>query len=422
MRIAVIGGGPAGVMAALAAAVQGADVTLFERNDRLLRKLRISGKGRCNLTNAMQPDMFMNNILRGARFMRSSFSAFDNNALMAYTEEAGVKLKVERGQRVFPVSDDANEVAAAYERLLKEHGVRVEYNSRVKGIDVVDISGGADAQGGAQKAVAGITLQGGGAVAFDGCVLATGGLSYPRTGSTGDGYRMAASLGHDVTELLPSLAPVTAAEGWIGDVQGLSLRNVELHVYVGKKKIFSERGEMLFTDSGVSGPLVLSASAHMAHDRLAESRLVIDLKPALTDSQLDARLLRDLAENSNRLLRNSLGGLLPKSLIPAIIAVSGADADKACNSVTKQERQALLESMKRLTLRPTGIGPVDAAIVTRGGIDLRRIDPKTMRSKLVRGLYFAGEVMDIDGYTGGFNLQLAFTTGYTAGKNCVIID
>ncbi|MBE5780953.1 MAG: NAD(P)/FAD-dependent oxidoreductase [Clostridiales bacterium] len=400
-KAAVIGGGPGGIMAAIRLSELGIGVVLYEKTPRLLNKLRISGKGRCNLTNASDREEFLSNILRGARFFQSAFSRFHNYDLMDYVESLGVPLKTERGNRVFPVSDRAADIADALTAALKHNGVSVRLNCPVTAITPVE--------DGFQITAGGKTRT------FSKVILATGGKSYPGTGSTGDGYGFAASLGHSVTELAPSLAPIITVETWPKEAAGLSLKNVGLYAYQKGKRVFYEQGEMLFTHNGVSGPLVLSASCHL--DGALKPTLSIDLKPALTEEQLDARLLRDFERYANREARNALGDLLPRSLIPIIVRLWGA-GEKVVNQLTRQERQALISLLKGLPLTVKQIGPMEAAIVTRGGVNLKEINPRTMESKVTPGLYFAGELMDLDGYTGGFNLQIAFATGSAAGISC----
>ena len=399
MKVAVIGGGAAGLMAAGTAAANGADVTLFEKNDRLGVKLRITGKGRCNVCNNCDRQTFFDNVVSNPRFMYSAYSAFDSGDVMSFFESLGVPLKTERGNRVFPVSDKAADIAEA---LSSYCAPVLILHEKVKSIDPSD---GFE-----------ITTQRG-KYAFDRVILATGGLSYPKTGSTGDGYVFARRMGHNITEPLPSLVPLICEGDLCGKCMGLSLKNVCLTVKEtdGGKTVYSEQGEMLFTGNGVSGPLVLSASAHMTDIRPGKYKLYIDLKPALDHQTLDKRLLRDFSEYINRDLINSFSALLPSKLIGPFVELTGIPKDKKVNSVTSGERRRIADLLKGLPLDVIKTAPVDEAVITRGGVDTKQIEPKTMQSKLVPGLYFAGEIIDCDAYTGGFNLQIAFSTGHAAG-------
>ncbi|HWQ50567.1 MAG TPA: NAD(P)/FAD-dependent oxidoreductase [Terriglobales bacterium] len=383
--VAVIGGGPAGLMAAGTAAARGLDVTLYEKNKFPGRKLLITGKGRCNVTTACAPEEFLNYVTGSPKFLHSALAAFSCEDTRAFFEEQGVPLKVERGERVFPASDRSVDIRDALVRYAKAGGVKFVR----KEIDKLP------------KA--------------DAVIIATGGLSYPLTGSTGDGYRFAREAGHEVVPPRPSLVPLVCAEDWCRQLEGLSLRNVRLTVFgEGKKSLFSEQGELLFTDFGISGPLTLSASTML---RGGTYKAEIDLKPALSIPQLDARVLRDFKELQNRDFANALGGLLPKSLIPVVVALCAVAPETKVNSVKKQEREGLVSLLKALPLTVTGTRPIEEAIVTAGGVPTREVDPKTMESKLKKGLYFAGEVLDLDAMTGGFNLQIAFSTGRLAGMS-----
>ncbi len=406
-KVIVLGGGPAGLMAAYRAAQRGLPVLLLESTPRLLNKLRISGKGRCNLTNALDKEAFLTNIAHGSRFFRSAFSLFDNFALMEQFEGWGVPLKTERGQRVFPLDDNAHTIADALIKAVTKMGVEIRLKTPVKSVVIQD------------GEVIGVVTEHDEGIHCGALIIATGGLSYPITGSTGDGYRFATAAGHAHTSLLPSLAPVQTKQTWVAQLQGLSLRNIALSVLENEKKIFDKQGEMLFTHDGVSGPLVLSASALMQNPEGCQ--MIIDLKPALNDQELDSRLQRELTENSNKAVKNILPHLFPQSLCPVMLELWDVDPMLPCHQVTKTQRAALLQWIKKLTLDVKSIGPIEAAVVTRGGISLDEINPKTMQSKLIRNLYFAGEILDIDGYTGGFNLQIAFSTGYSAGNFCEII-
>lgn len=405
-RIAVIGGGAAGMMAAVTAARAGARVTLFEQNERFGRKLRITGKGRCNLTNHCDRDTFFANVPNNARFLFSAWSRFDTAATEAFFEELGVPLKVERGNRVFPVSDSATDVVDALVRACRESGVKLCHNSRVEGIY---------ATGGQ---VGGVVC-GGQRLPFDAVILATGGMSYPLTGSTGDGYRFAADVGHSIVPPTPSLVPLVEDGRFCASVQGLSLRNVTLSARdtVRGKEVFRELGELLFTHYGLSGPLVLSASAHLASMERGRYELFIDLKPALDEKTLDARLLADFEKYKNRDFLNALGDLLPQKLIAPLVTLSGIDGRKKVNAVTKEERRAFLALLKGLPIRVAGARPIAEAIITKGGVALGEVAPRTMESKKLAGLFFAGEVLDLDAYTGGFNLQIAFSTAVLAGES-----
>lgn len=401
---AVIGGGAAGMLCAATAALRGRSVVLLEGQKSCGRKLRITGKGRCNVTNNCDEREFLRNVPVNAKFLHSAINRFPPRAAMELFESLGVPLKTERGNRVFPVSDSARDVAGALEKYARESGVRILY-ARAKGIS---------AENGVVRAVLAET----GEIECQSAVICTGGLSYPLTGSTGDGFRFAGELGHTVTPARASLVPLVSPDKACARMQGFSLKNVTLTVYDGKnREVFREFGEMMFTHFGVTGPLVLSASAHMRDFERGRYRLEIDLKPGLDEKKLDARLLRDFEKNRNRDFANALDALAAKSMIPVLIERSGIPAQTKVNSITKQQRRTLLELFKHFTVDVTGTRPVDEAIVTSGGVDVREIDPRTMGSKLVNGLYFAGEVIDVDAYTGGFNLQIAWSTGYTAGNS-----
>ena len=402
-RVLVLGGGAAGMMAAIFAARAGAETTLLEPNERLGKKLNITGKGRCNVTNDSACDELIAHVFRNAKFLYSSFSCWDGRDTIAFFESLGVPLKVERGKRVYPVSDRSFDVSAALERELKRLNVRV-IRDRAEALTVRDgrVSG---AKGGRERYGA------------DAVVVATGGVSYPATGSTGDGYRFAKQVGHTVVTPRASLVPLESADPDCAAMQGLSLRNVTLTVKNQKGKvIFEELGELLFTHFGVSGPLVLSASAHMRDFERDSYRLVIDLKPALDEKTLDERLLRDFAARSNQDFANVLGGLVPRSMIPVIVRRTDIPAAEKAHSITKRQRRRLLETLKAFSVSVTGPRGVEEAVVTSGGVRVGEVDPNTMASKLVPGLYFAGEVLDVDACTGGFNLQIAWATGRAAGE------
>ena len=404
MKIVVIGGGAAGMMAACTAAERGAEVILIERNSQLGIKVNITGKGRCNVTNDSEPDALIKNTLTNGRFLYSAFAALSAQDTMAFFEKIGVPLKVERGKRVFPVSDHARDITGALKTHLHRLGVTV-LQHRVKGITTEN------------GAVSGVSLQDGSVISADRVILATGGRSYPRTGSEGDGYRMAQALGHTVTALRPSLVPLLTQETTPAQMEGLSLKNVSLTIQKDGKKIFSDFGEMVFTAKGISGPLVLSASAHLGVKKHTYPyQAFIDLKPALDYDTLDKRLLRDFAENANRDFSNALSQLLPAKMIPVMVELCGISPRQKVNVITRAQRETLCKLLKAFPFTVVAAGSWDEAVVTAGGITVKEIDPKTMASKLVPGLYFAGEVMDVDAYTGGFNLQIAWSTGFCAGR------
>ena len=407
--IVVIGGGAAGLMAAITAARQGAQVTLLEPNERLGKKVNITGKGRCNVTNDCDRETLLANIPGNGRFLYSALTRFTPQDTMAFFRELGVPLKVERGNRVFPVSDSAFDITNALERELKRRRVRW---ARDRAMHIKTENGAVTAVQGEKDAYPAQAV-----------ILATGGVSYPGTGSTGDGYRMAQELGHTVVPPRGSLVPLVCAGSDCPDMQGLSLRNVELTVYNGKKKpVFREFGELLFTHFGVSGPLALSASAHLRHWDREQYRLSIDLKPALDREKLEARILRDLGENPNRDFEKILAGLVPHSMVPVILERLEIPAGLKANSVTKAQRRALEELLKGFTVSVTGPRPVAEAIVTSGGVKVNQVQPSTMESKLTPGLYFAGEILDVDAYTGGFNLQIAWSTGHLAGTSAAVAE
>ncbi len=403
-EVIIIGGGASGAFASIISARMGRKVILFEKNERIGRKLRITGKGRCNLTNNCTNDELMNNIPVNPRFLYSAFSAFSPQDTMDFFESLGVPLKTERGRRVFPVSDNANDIADALEKEMKKCGVKIIHET-VKHIITDD------------NVCTGVITSSGKEYNAQSVLIATGGKSYPLTGSTGDGYRMAKELGHTVTNIYPSLVPLVIREKYCSEMMGLSLRNVNLKLFDREKCIFSEQGEMLFTHFGMSGPLVLSASSHIRDMQSGRYRISIDLKPALSEQQLDKRIQRDFTENQNRDFINAIRNLLPAKMIPVAVRLSGIAADKKANSITKEERHKFAELIKNFNFNIENFRPVEEAIITSGGIPVREINPKTMESRLVSGLFFAGEVIDVDAYTGGFNLQIAFSTAYSAGIN-----
>ena len=407
MDLIVIGGGAAGLMAAGTAAQNGLKVTLFERNEKLARKVAITGKGRCNVTNncPLLNDLIANVPVNG-RFLYGAFSRFTTDDTIDFFENLGVPLKIERGNRVFPVSDRALDIVDALNKFITQNGVK----RKTARVTELIIEGGA---------VKGCKTEDGTEYFADNVLVATGGKSYPVTGSTGDGYTLAKQAGHTVTDLKPSLVPLECHEGWCTDAQGLSLRNVEIQVEDAKtfKTVYKDMGEMLFTHFGVSGPMVLSASSHMRNMERGRYVIHIDFKPALTHEQLDKRLQRDLLECSNKNLYNTLALMLPRKMIPIVVKLSGLNGNIKSNQVTKEMRETLVYLLKDIRLTVTDFRPIEEAIVTSGGVSVSEIDPKTMQSKLVSGLYFAGEVIDVDAYTGGFNLQIAFSTGHLVGDS-----
>ncbi len=401
--VAVIGGGPAGMMAAIAAGEVGAEVVLFDGNEKLGKKLFITGKGRCNVTNSAQGREFLNNIVHNSRFLYSTFAAFDNNALMSKIEENGTPLKEERGGRIFPASDKASDITKALEKMLAKNRVRVTLRAKVR--EIIPSDGGYDLDFGTETRH------------FDRVIVATGGVSYPTTGSDGSGYQLLKKLGHTVTEIKPSLIAVLTKEDWCKELQGLSLKNVTLTAKLGKKVLYTELGEMLFTHFGISGPLVLSMSCLINDVDLNALSVTIDLKPGLTREQLEKRILRDFEEKNRGQISTVIDGLLPRSMTPIVASLCGIPENTPISQVTRQQREKLIDTLKALPVTPCGFRPIAEAIVTRGGISTKEIDPKTMESKLHPGLFVAGELLDVDGFTGGFNLQIAFSTGHAAGQH-----
>lgn len=406
MDVIVIGAGAAGLMAAGQAAADGARVTLLEKNDCPGRKLLITGKGRCNITNAADTREFIRNIPGNGRFLHSVFDMFDNHDLMGFFLSQGVETKIERGDRVFPVSDQAADVVGALVRFCRQNGVKVIYGQPIARITRQD------------NAVIGVVARNGDSYKADRVIIATGGASYPGTGSTGDGYDMARELGHTIVPVKPALVPLETAEGWVSELQGLTLKNVRVTARAGGKDLAEEFGEMIFTHFGISGPIILTLSRKIAieMDKGREIKVCINLKPALTPEQLDGRMQRDFTEFRKKQFKNSLAELLPKSLIPVVIGLSGIAGEKPVHQITREERLQLASLLQNLEVSVTGTRSIKEAIVTAGGVSVKEIDPRTMASKLVKGLFFAGEIIDVDGYTGGFNLQIAFSTGYAAGR------
>jgi predicted Rossmann fold flavoprotein len=404
-NVLIVGGGAAGMMAALFAAKEGASVTILERNEKLGKKIYITGKGRCNVTNDCDREAFLSQVPRNPRFLYGALALLPTNALMEMLENAGCPLTVERGRRVFPQSNKASDVTRALSLELRRLSVQVRLNARVKSLIVKEAR------------VRGVQLESGETIAADAVILATGGKSYPVTGSTGDGYQLAQEAGHTITPLQPSLAPLVASESWVGELTGLSLKNVRLSAKCQGKAVYSEQGEMLFTHFGISGPLTLEMSSHLIAYPPEQWRVTLDLKPALTPEQLEARLLRDFAEMSRKQFANLLPGLLPGKLADIFPRLLDIPGDKPVHQISREERQRLKMLLKELPLPICGIRPIDEAIVTRGGIPVKEISPATMESKLTPGLYFAGEMIDVDAHTGGFNLHIAFSTGALAGKS-----
>ena len=409
-KVVIIGGGAAGMMAAVAAAEGGHRTLLLEKNEKLGKKLFITGKGRCNVTNACDTEELFQNVLTNPKFLYSAFYGYDNHRLMDFFEKAGCPLKTERGERVFPVSDHSSDIIKALDGRLRALSVEVALHTRVMELLWEDM--------GEKKRIRGVRLQNGREESADAVIVATGGLSYASTGSDGDGYRFAEECSHKLTEPRPGLVPLEASEDFCAKLMGLSLKNVAISLVYADKEIYSGFGEMLFTHFGVSGPLVLSAASHYVKKAWGErADLHIDLKPALSMEQLDKRILRDFEENKNKAFKNALGGLFPARLIPVMITLSGIESDKKVNEITREERKAFAELIKRFPLTITGTRGFAEAIITQGGVSVKDINPSTMESKLVKGLYFAGEVLDVDALTGGFNLQIAWSTGYLAGSS-----
>lgn len=419
-EIIVIGGGAAGMMAAIAASDEATHVTILEQNEKLGKKIYITGKGRCNVTNDSDVENLLNHVITNEKFLYSAFYSFTSRDMMKFLQERGLKIKTERGNRVFPVSDRSSDVIATLERTLRHYGVDICLHSKVSGIITEAFETEEDTEGKKSKKqtsiIKAVKTADGRLHLADAVVIATGGISYPATGATGDGYNFAKAAGHKVTDLIPGLVPMETKESWVTTMQGLSLRNVNVTIKDGKKVLYEEFGEMLFTHFGVSGPAVLSASSVIAKKLMKkELTLTIDLKPALSTEQLDSRILRDFDEAKNKQFKNSLGNLYPAKLIPVIIELSGISGDKKVNEISKEERLRLVTVTKNLTMTLTGLRSFKEAIITQGGVKVQEVNPSTMESKLVKNLYFAGEVLDLDAYTGGYNLQIAWSTGYAAG-------
>lgn len=435
-NIVVIGAGPAGMMAAIAAAKVGHQVILLEKNEKIGKKLFITGKGRCNVTNACETDGLFSNVMEHDKFLYSAIYGFDNQAVMQFFENAGCKLKIERGQRVFPQSDHSSDVIRALEAQMKLAGVKLLLNREADSVLTQKLDDAEKEESGEENidkykkkksgkkklkqtaVITGVKLKSKEIISADCVIVATGGISYILTGSTGDGYRFAKDCGHSIIELSPALVPFQIKEDWCKELQGLSLRNVTATVEVEGRKIYSDFGEMLFTHYGVSGPLMLSASSYYVHKAKGkEAKLFIDLKPALTREQLDKRILREFDENKNKQFKNAITTLFPAKMLPIMPELAEINPDKKVHEITKEERERFIDVIKHLELTISGIRDYNEAIVTKGGVNVSEISPSTMESKLVKGLYFAGEVLDIDALTGGFNLQIAWSTGYLAGMS-----
>ena len=416
--VIVVGGGPAGMFAAIAAAEHGHTVTLLEKNEKLGKKLYITGKGRCNITNAGDIDTLFANVMTNPKFLYSAFYAYDNERVIDFFEKNGLATKVERGGRVFPVSDHSSDVIAVLQRILRKWQVRVRLHTEVERILTKDCADASKKSVEGARCVNGVRLSDGSELLADAVVVATGGFSYQTTGATGDGYRFARELGHTVTDIYPSLVPFYAKEEYVPRLQGLALKNISVRIRDGKKLLYEAFGELLFTHFGVSGPLILSASAAI-RPKLVNKILAmeIDLKPALSFEQLDARLLRDFEEAKNKRFKNAIDHLFPAKMIPVMLELSGISPEKKVNEVTREERQGFVRLIKAFPVTLNGVRDFKEAIITRGGVKVKEINPSTMESRLVGNLYFCGEVLDLDAMTGGYNLQIAWSTGYLAGSS-----
>ncbi len=421
-KVVIIGGGAAGMMAAVAAAKNGHDVTLLEKNEKLGKKVYITGKGRCNLTNNCEVEELLQAVCVNRKFLYSAFYGFTSQDTIEFFENAGMKTKTERGNRVFPVSDHSSDVIAAMSRTLRQEGVKVLLDTEVSDVEFENLPGvevAVEKKGkvsGYIRSVTGVKLKDGSRIPADAVVVATGGISYRTTGSTGDGYRFAKEMGHSIADLSPSLVPIETADGWAEKLQGLSLRNVEVTVLDGKKELYREFGEMMFTHYGVTGPLILTASCSIQKKLKAHPlQLLINLKPALSEEQLDARILREFEAAKNKQLKNVLGTLYPAKLIPVMIERSGIPGEKPVHEISREERKQLIELTRHFPLTLLRLRDYNEAIITRGGVSVKEVNPTTMESKMVKGLYFAGEVLDLDAVTGGYNLQIAWATGHAAG-------
>ena len=405
-KVIVVGGGAAGMFAAYFAAQNGHTVTLLEKNEKLGKKIYITGKGRCNITNSSDMEVLFQNVMSNRKFLYSAFYSFDNQQVMSFFENHGLEIKVERGNRVFPVSDHSSDVIQTLAKALKQVGVRVMLHTEVSRLLVEE------------DKIAGVILKDHTKMEVDAVVLATGGMSYPSTGSTGDGYRFASETGHKLVPCTPSLVPFECKETWVKELQGLSLKNTAITIFNGKKKLYEDFGEMLFTHFGVSGPMILSASGSIPAKQLQnELQLIMDLKPALTEEQLDKRVLRDFEENINKVFKNVVGKLLPSKLVPIIIELCGIPEEKKINEISREERQHFVHLVKHLSCTITGVRGWNEAIITKGGVSVKEINPSTMESKKIKGLFMCGELLDLDALTGGYNLQIAWSTGYLAGMS-----
>jgi predicted Rossmann fold flavoprotein len=428
MKTIVIGGGPAGIMAAIASAYNGDNVILFEKNEKLGKKLFITGKGRCNVTNGCTRDEFFENIVSNPKFLYSAFSSFDNNDVMKLIEDNGTPLKTERGNRVFPVSDHSSDIIKALTKALKDAGVEVRLNESIKNLLIEDIKEKAEDSNDTseknsgkdkyKRQVKGIVTDSGKKEFADRVIICTGGISYKSTGSTGDGLHWAGESGHRIESLKPALVPLETKEKWVYNLQGLTLKNVKLSLIINEKTVYKEMGEMLFTHFGISGPLVLTASSILAsYDSSSKKMVHIDLKPALSDEEFDQRLIRELKEGNKKEIKNIIGNIYPVKLGLELCKLIDLDIYKKCNEINKEERNKLVNITKRLPISISGTRDYNEAIITHGGVSVKDINPKSMESKIVKDLYFAGEVIDVDAFTGGFNLQIAFSTGYLAGSS-----
>lgn len=409
-KVIVVGGGAAGMLAAIAASEQGNNVTLIEKNEKLGKKIFITGKGRCNITNMCDMNDFFDSVVHHPKFLYSACFTFTNQHMIGLLEAEGCPVKIERGERAFPVSDHSSDVIKALTNRLKKNNVTILLNTKVQDLIIKESESG--------KLVAGVLLSKQEEIQGDSVIIATGGISYPMTGSDGDGHKIAKKLGHNITELKPALVPFTIKEQWCKELQGLSLKNVSISVNTAKKQVYEGLGEMLFTHFGVSGPLILTASSYLSKKEIeTKTTLRIDLKPGLSHEQLDKRVLRDFSEQINKQFKNVLHGLFPQKLIPVIITLSKINPEKKVNEITKEERSYFVKLIKALTLTIEGTRNFNEAIITQGGINVKEVNPSTMESKLINNLFFAGEILDVDALTGGFNLQIAWSTGYLAGES-----